>query len=84
MKLRKYQSSNGEEIDLICSAEEVEMLREFLEHEGVCLNTSVWSPKGDCSAYVRNPYRQACYGWGSELCKAQGDEFFERGKRGRW
>lgn len=83
MKIKKWQSNHGEEIDLICTAEEIEMLREFLEHKGVNLLASVWSPKGECNAYVRNPYKEAVCGWGSELCKKMAEEFFDRYKKGR-
>lgn len=82
MKLRKWKSNHGDEIDLICTAEEIAMLREFLEHHGVNLLTSVWCPVGECTAYVRNPYREAIYGWGSTLCKEMGAEFFDRYKKG--
>ena len=83
MKLKKYKSVGGDAYELICTTEEREMLRELLEHEGVNLGTSVYSPK-ECTVYVRNPYKNAVGGWGSELCKKMANEFFARGKKGRF
>jgi hypothetical protein len=56
------------------------MLRELLEHVGVNLCTCVSNAR-ERTVYVRNPYREAVGGWGSDLCKKMGAEFFDRGKR---
>lgn len=84
MKLKKWQSAfrGGvrDEISLVCTPEEYEMLREFLEHEGVNLTASIWSPD-ECTVYVRNPWREVVFGWGTEPMKKLGAEFFDRNKR---
>lgn len=62
MKLRKFNSIYGdkvrEKMELICTEEEYEVLREFLNAEGVCLSSSVIGC-GSATVYVRNPYKQA-------------------------
>lgn len=84
MKLHKYTAIDfgqpREAMELECTAEEYAILREFLEHEGVNLCSSVWSPDC-CKVYVRNEWRQVVWGWGTDLMKKLGAEFFERTKR---
>lgn len=84
MEIRKYKCVNGsttyDAYELECTPAERDMLRELLAHEGVNLCTSV-SGADHCTCYVRNEYRQAVQGWGSDLCKQIADEFFERGKK---
>ena len=81
MKLNKFKASSFgqsyEAMELTCTTEEYEMLREFLLDAGVVLCKSQSNLK-ECTVYVRNPYQSAVGGWGSDLCKKMAKELFER------
>lgn len=63
--------------DIVLSREEYKILKEALEDQGVNLNWSL--NDGDVFyCYVRNPWKEAGQGWGSDLVKEQAEEFFER------
>lgn len=63
--------------ELVLTKAEYKLLREALEAQGVALN---WSSSDGItySTYIRNPYKEACDGWGSDLVKNQAKEFFAR------
>ena len=79
----KWQSIFGtrirDEISLVCTAEEFEMLREFLEPYGINIISSVYSQDA-CTLYVRNPYKEATASCGDERCKRMAELYFERYK----
>jgi hypothetical protein len=81
MKLKKQQVLVGtkvvDDISLICSEEEYEMLYEFLKPFGICLKFSSRGC-GQVDAYVRNPYKEAVDGWDHEgKIKSLAKEFYD-------
>ena len=66
--------------ELVLTKEEKEILEGILGEFGVNLlwSSSWW--EGDCrkyTCYVRNPYKEACDGWGSDLVKKEAKSFFD-------
>lgn len=63
--------------DLVCTKEEYKILKETLKGIGVNI---IWSlTDGEIyECYVRNPWKEAGQGWGSDLVKGQAKEFFDR------
>lgn len=87
MELKRWKSAHGanfettrDELTIVCTEEEYKILRELLEHAGVNLGTSV-SDGRTRECYVLNEYKQVVQGWGTDLMKELGDEFFECSKR---
>lgn len=64
--------------DLVLSKEEYELLKSVLEEHEVNLNWSATDGK-TFKCYVRNPWKTAGQGWGSDLVKKEAAVFFERG-----
>lgn len=64
--------------DLVLSKEEYEILKSVLEEHEINLRWSLTDGK-IFNCYVRNPWKTAGQGWGSEIVKEQAAEFFKRG-----
>lgn len=63
--------------ELVCTREEYELLKTFLEAEGVNLNWSS-SDGNTYNCYVHNNYKSVVDGWGNDLEKKLAKEFFDR------
>lgn len=84
MELVKYKSADygiiRDEISLVCTVAERDMLRELLAHYGVNLGTCVSAPDR-CVCYVENAYREAVQACGDNRCKQFAEDHFERYKK---
>lgn len=63
--------------ELVLKKEEYNVLKEALASQGVVLDWSSYDGNA-YNCYIRNPYKEATDGWGSELVKNQAKEFFIR------
>lgn len=83
MELVKYKSADfgiiRDEISLVCTTEERDILRELLAHYGVNWGTCV-SSHALCVCYVENAYREAVQAWGDDRCRQYAEEHFDRYK----
>lgn len=66
--------------ELVLNKDEYQILKAVLEEEGVNLRYSATDCK-EYTCYIRNPWKQAGQGWGSDLVQKQAEEFFNRYKR---
>lgn len=63
--------------EIIATKEEYTILKEILGEEGVNIRWSVTDGE-TYQCYIRNPWKEAGQGWGSELVNGQAEEFFRR------